>query len=546
VRPFPREVSAASASGRSAGSGTGRRDRFVRQAGLTSLAAAASVASGLVLDVTVAASFGAGRATDAFFVAARIPFALVTMLLVSANQALVPTFSVSLVKRGERETWRLATRLIIAVLVGGGLLVALIGVAAEPLMRVTAPGLSADQVTLAASLARITFAIVPLVGVAEVLRAVLNARRATVAPAAMDVVMNGLAACLIIATAHGDIHRVAVAFVAGAAAQLAYLLAVAYAHGFRLQPTLSLRDPELLATARLCVRPMVGAGLNPVARVGEQLMVSFLPSGSISVLNYGYRLISAVGGTVFFRSVMVTVLPRLSEATARDDEAEVKRLAGLGVRLMLTVSIPLTAFLAVLAKPAVLVVFQRGSLTRDGASLLGLVLAIYSASLIGSAIQRALLAPFFARLDTRTPLRNTTYGIVANLLFLPAFVLPFGLHSANAVLGVALAYSLAQYVNVAHAWFRVRGVVGDPLAGVSGWLTRLLCASLVSGGVMAGAYAVFRLDTPWPRTELLARTAGVGAGGLVVLGAAALLLSRAEVVWFRGRLRPDRRRLEGA
>lgn len=65
----------------------------MRQSGLTSVAAAAAVASGLVLDVSIAASFGAGRATDAFFVAARIPLGLVAIVMVAANQALVPSIS---------------------------------------------------------------------------------------------------------------------------------------------------------------------------------------------------------------------------------------------------------------------------------------------------------------------------------------------------------------------------------------------------------------------------------------------------------------------
>ena len=143
----------------------------------------------------------------------------------------------------------------------------------------------------------VTFATVPLVGIAEVMRALLNAKRTFVAPAAMSVVMNGLAALVVLASA-GDIRRVAVAFVAGAAAQAVFMLVIAWWHGFRYQPSLRLNEAPLIALGRLSIRPSVGAGLNPVARIGEQLMLSFLPVGSISLQTYGYRLISAIGGTV--------------------------------------------------------------------------------------------------------------------------------------------------------------------------------------------------------------------------------------------------------
>jgi peptidoglycan biosynthesis protein MviN/MurJ (putative lipid II flippase) len=253
-------------------------------------------------------------------------------------------------------------------------------------------------------------------------------------------------------------------------------------------------------------------------------VVSFLPVGSVSVLGYGSRLIMAIGGTVFFRSVIVTVIPRLTSASTRGDDREVLRISVATVRLMLAISIPLTAFLAILGQPMVRILFERGSLTRSGAELLGLVLAVYSASLVGSAVQRALLAPFFARLDTRTPLRNTVYGIAANLVLLPLCVLPFG-RSAHAVVGVAIAYSLAQYVNVGHAWYRLRRVVGDPLQGSGPWALRVVGLSAASAAVMAAAYVLLRLDQPWHRPELMVRTAATGAGGLLALGLGALLVA---------------------
>ena len=113
-------------------------------------------------------------------------------------------------------------------------------------------------------------------------------------------------------------------------------------------------------------------------------MVSFLPPGSITVLNYGYLVISAVGGTVFFRSVIVALVPRLTDAHNLGGQAEVRRFTGLGMRIMLAISLPLTAFMAVLARPAAIAVFERGSFKLASAELLGTVLAVYAVSLVGS------------------------------------------------------------------------------------------------------------------------------------------------------------------
>jgi putative peptidoglycan lipid II flippase len=499
----------------------------VRQSGLTSIAAALAIASGLLLDVVVVKRFGATGRTDAFVQAALIPLGLVAIAMVGANQALVPTITTWLLQRGRAETWRLCSVLLGAAVVGGAALVAVAALIAWPLMRGISWGFTAEQVDLAASLTRVMFLIVPLVAVAEIFRALLNARYSFFAPAFMNVVMNGVATVMVVLW--GDtLQAVAWAYVAGAAAQAVFMLVTAMVRGFRPRATFAVRDPEVRAAGRLLVRPLAGAGLNPLARVAERALVSFLPSGALTLLAYGYRLISAIGGSVLFRSVMVALLPRLTEEAHRDDVREFRRTTNLGVRIMLAISIPLTTLMAVLSVPATIAIFNRGNLGRDDAELLGVALAVYAASIVGSAWQRALLAPFFARKDTRVPLRNTVYGVVANLALVPLLVLPFGRDSADGIIGVAAAYSIAQYVNVAHAWYRMRRDLGIRLEGMRSFVARLVAATAVMTGVLVAGYAGLDLGAPHGRWELLALTCAVALAGLVTLAVTLRLIGGGE------------------
>jgi putative peptidoglycan lipid II flippase len=519
-------------------------DRAIfRQSGLTGAAAAAGVVAGLVLDISIAYRFGARTNTDAFFVAARIPLGLIAVVMAAANQALVPAFRTSLTQGGERSTDRLISMILAVVLIVGAALVLLSFLIAVPLMHATAPGIKASEVNLAASMVPVVFAMVPLVAIAEVMRAYLNARYAFVAPALMTVVLNGLAAALILIlplAGWKDIHLVAVAFLAGAAAKAVFMCVMAVRQGLKIRPALDLGDEQLRSIGKLHVRPLGAAGLNPVARIGEQLMVSFLPVGSITILNYGYLVISALGGTVFFRSVIVALIPRLTDAHNRDGQAEVRRFTGLGIRIMLAISLPLTAFMAVLGVPAAIAVFFRGQFTLASAELLGTVLMVYSISLVGSALQRALLAPFYARLDTRTPLHNAFYGVAANLLLLPVLVLPFGLHNTMAIIGVALAYSLAQYVNVGHAWYRLTRTDGNPASGVVPFALKLVVASAASAAVMIGgaiALNLYDASRNFDRVQLLIRTPIVGLVGMAVLLSVMYLLAGREIAGWRTVLR---------
>jgi putative peptidoglycan lipid II flippase len=514
----------------------------VRQSGLTSIAAALAIASGLLLDIVVVKRFGATGQTDAFVQAALIPLGLVAIAMVGANQALVPTVTTWLIREGTDETWRLCSVLLCAALVGGAVLAGLAALIAWPLMRVISLGFSTEQVDLAASLTRVMFLIVPLVAVAEVLRALLNATYSFFAPAFMNVIMNVVAAAIVVGWG-SSLSVVAWAYVAGAAAQAAFMLIIAVKRGFRPRATVAVRDARVRAAGRLLVRPLAGAGLNPLARVGERALVSFLPAGALTLLAYGYRLISAIGGSVLFRSVMVAVLPRLTEEDRRGDSGSFRATTQLGVRIMLAISIPLTALMAVLSVPATIALFNRGNLSRDDASLLGLALAVYALSIVGSAWQRALLAPFFAKMNTRIPLRNTVYGVVANLAFVPLLVLPFGRDSADGIIGVAAAYSLAQYVNVAHAWYRMRHDLRLRLDPMRAFVGRLIAGTAAMTAVLVAGYALADLGAPHGRWLLLALTSLVAIAALATLGLTLKVIGGGEFTdltrsFGRGRPRP--------
>lgn len=504
-----------------------RRGRsLLRQAGSTSVVAGLAVLTGFLLDVVIAATYGAGPITDAFFVAARLPLGVGALVVAAANQALVPAFAMSLGKRSEAATWRLASIIITTTLVGGAALVALVSLIARPLVTITAPGLPASEATLAAQLMPVTFAMVPLVMSSEVLRALLNARFSFVVPAATNLALSGTAAAVILLTRHHP-QAIAWAYLAGAVVQLTFISVFALRNGFRYRPSLRLRDDHFQSVVRLSVRPIVAGGLNPLTRIAEQVLLSYLPTGSITIVAYGYRLISAVGGTIFFRSVMVTLLPRLSAAESKP--AELNRLTAQGLRIMLGLSLPLTALIAVLATPMALVVFQRGRFTAANAILLGALISVYAFSLVGSGVQRALLAPFFALLDTKTPLRNTIYGVVANLALLPVAVGAIAAAGGPPVLGVGVAYSLSQYVNVGHAAYRVRSIAGSPWRGLGSFVLKVALASGLSALVMLPMELWLGLDRPQPRLVALAGLVAVGLVGLAVMGGALGLLFMNEI-----------------
>ena len=482
----------------------------VRQSGITSAVAMLGVFSGLLLDLAWTSVFGLGKESDAWVLALRVPLSVTAIAMVVANQVLVPTFAAWSTRLEQREQARAQSAVLLAVSGFAIALATLLTVFARPIVAGIAPGFAEvpGKLELAATMTQIIAWYIPCVLMAEVLRCWLNAHLVVGFPAAMTLVLNLVAGVLILAFAHGNEHMVPLAYVAGSMVQVLAMAGMALAKGWR--PALpDFRHPEVTHTFRLFGRPTAGAALNPVVRILEVGIASGLPQTSTTLLHFGTRLAAAVGGTVVFRSVIVSVLPRISRAYGRADIAAFRTMTRLGLRLMFLLSVPMTILGVVLAPGLTDLVFSLvPKFGERQVQLLGVLLALYSLSFIGAGVQRALLAPFYAMRDTKTPWRNVLYGMLANvvLLLLGARLLD---SSAESIYLFPVAYSLAQCVNVAHAWWCMRRVPGlermpllVPLAG-----------SLASGFAGAGvALLILRLaptDPPFLR-PVLATLVGLG------------------------------------
>lgn len=529
----------------------GARRGFIGQSATSSVAALIAMLTGLMLDVAVSVHFGAGRQSDAFFASSRIPVGLAALLMTVAVQAWVPQFVRDRREHGTRSFTIFASRLLTAVTLIGLVIWGAASLLARPLIQLTAPGLSSPETHLAASMVPAIFLVVPLVAAAEVVRGALNATYSFVAPAGMNIAMNIPAAAIILVAGGHDIRLVSWAYVIGAGIQLVAILAVAWAHGVRIHPSLVLSDPRVWRTIRFTGRPTVSAGLNLANRTAEQAVASFLPPGSITILSYAQRLISALGGGTFFRPITVALLPRLADAEHAGQDKRVVDILYRAVRLIIVVALALTAFTVALAGPTIHFVFHRGNFTEGKIDLLALTFAVYGFSLLGSGLQRVLLAPFYARLDTRTPLRNTCYGVIVDLALLYPCMAIFGLDSPNAVIGVAIAYSISQYYIVWHAWLRLRKTLPLHARDVAGFTVRALLVTAVATVVMYGLCEVLDVDSIKGRWLLFTVTAAIAVVGTAILFGFGLALAppaaRAKVLRRFGREpRPPGRHALGA
>ncbi len=458
-----------------------RKPGLLRSGALVSVMTLISRVLGLMRDIVIAGLFGAGAGADAFFVAFKIPNFLRRLFAEGAfNQAFVPVLSEY---RSQRD--RQAVRGLIDSVAGTlGLtlsgMTALAIVAAPVLVWVFAPGFSQlpEKQALTAEMLRITFPYLLLISLTAFAGSILNSYDRFAIPAFTPVLLNlSLIATALWLTPFMEEPAMALAWgvlIAGCA-QLLFQLPFLARIGLMPRPKVRWKDEGVGRIMKLMAPALFGVSVSQINLLLDTVLASFLVSGSVSWLYYSDRLVELPLG-VFGIAVATVILPSLSTKHAEKSGEAFAKTLDWAVRMILLIAVPAALALTVLAEPLLFTLFQYGAMTVHDVDMAALSLRAYAVGLLAFMLIKVLAPGFYARQDTRTPVKIGIIAMVANMLF--NLLLVFWLDHA----GLALATSLSAFLNAGLLWLTLRreGVfVWQP-----GWV-RYLLQLIPAAGVMA-------------------------------------------------------------
>ncbi len=456
--------------------------------------------TGLVRENLMARIFGASVATDAFFVAFRIPNLLRRLFAEGAfSQAFVPILGEFKAQRSADETRALVDH-VATVLTWVLLAVTLVGIVATPAVVwllagglksdrcgiATASGVVDDGFDLAVLLTRFMFPYIALIGLVAGASAILNTWRRFAVPAFTPVLLNlSFIACSLFVAPHVDppVLALALAVVIGGIAQLAFQIPALVRVGMLPRIGFGLKiafaDPGVRRVLKQMVPATFAVSIAQISLIINTNIASRLACGSVSWITYADRLMEFP--TALLGVALGTVLlPSLSSANAEGRTDEVSDLLDWGMRLSFLLALPSSLGLWLLAEPLTATLFHYGKFTALDVAATQHAVTAYGVGLIGLILVKILAPGFYARQDIRTPVKIGVVVLVGtqlmNLLFVPMF--------AHA--GLALAIGLGACVNAAMLFvgLRVRGVY-RPKAGWPGFAARLTLALVALGLFLA-------------------------------------------------------------
>ena len=471
---------------------------------------------GYVRDFLIARIFGASLATDAFFVAFKIPNLLRRMFAEGAfSQAFVPVLSAFKNKNSPDDTRRLidsvSTLLFLALVV-----VAALGMAAAPLIvYVTAPGFAADpeKYALTVTMLRITFPYIAFISLVALAAGVLNTWNRFSVPAITPALLNVafiLGALLFADRFDPPVLVLAWAVFVGGALQLVFQVPFLLKLGLLPRWRLDLSHPGVRRVLFLMAPAAFGVSVSQISLLINQVFASFLATGSVSWLYYADRLMELPAG-VLGVALGTILLPSLSKYHADANQAEYQRLLDWGLRLTVLLAVPAAAALAVLALPLIAALFHYGRFAAEDAWMTRQALVAYSVGLIGMILVKILAPGFYARQNVVTPVKIGIATLFATQAMNLVFIGPLK-HA-----GLALAIGLGACLNAFLLFSILRK--HKIYAPQPGWLafTLKIAASVAFMAVVL--FTTMGEDGWWLAAPGLHKLAAIL--GLVALGAAA-------------------------
>ncbi|MEI6413951.1 MAG: murein biosynthesis integral membrane protein MurJ [Pseudomonadota bacterium] len=439
--------------------------------------------SGFVRDMLVARLFGADAAVDAFLIAFKIPNFLRRLFGEGAfSMAFVPVLGEYKAQRSLAELRRFIDD-VAGTLGGVLLLVTALGIWGAPFwVSLFAPGFRADpeKFALASDMLRLTFPYILFISLTAFAGGILNTHRRFGIPAFTPVLLNlSLMGGALWLSPHLERPIMALAWGVLIAGILQLGFQLPFLHQIRLlpRPRFNPRDEGVRRVIGLIIPALFGVSVTQINLLVDSLFSSFLPTGSITWLYYSDRLMEFPVG-VLGAALGTVILPSLSRDHASQNPSAFNRTLDWGLRWVALMGLPAAVGLGVLAGPLLAVFFHAGAFTGQDVVMSARSLMAYALGLPAFLLIKVLAPGFYARQDTRTPVRIAVVTLVVNMLLNLALFRPLG-H-----VGLALSTSLAAWLNAGLLYGQLRKTgIYHPLA--SGRMTlQGLIAALLMGGIL--------------------------------------------------------------
>jgi putative peptidoglycan lipid II flippase len=481
-----------------------------QEMGWAALIMAASILAsrfmGLFRDKAISFLFGATKESDLYFAAFVIPD-FINYLLAGGyfSITLIPLLA-AYFERNEDDGWKFFSTVFTWIGTVIVLLTAVCMFYAPQLARLAAPGLDAEAQTRLAFFLRIIMPAQICFLLGSCLTAILYLRKQFLIPALTPLTYNFFIILGGIVLRARGMEGFCWGVLAGAVLGNLLLPYMAVRQGGSLKLHPSFRHPGLKNFCFLALPLMLGQSIVVLDEQFLRIFGSLVGSGAISWLNYARRIMLVPVGVVA-QAAGVATYPFLADLVARKQSARFNRTLHDALQSVLTILVPLSIWMMVVAEPTIRLIFQQGHFGPSDTQQTARVLQVFLVVVFCWGFQQILGRAFYARQDTITPV---VIGTITTVASIPIFYF-FTLHWRAIGVAAASSASIVLYTSALSLWWRYRSGK-DLFSGLGVDLLKLTAISIVSSGPAIWVVSSTRID--WGSHVYLEALSSILASGI--------------------------------
>jgi putative peptidoglycan lipid II flippase len=502
-----------------------------RNTAIFSIATGVSRIAGLAREIVAAGFFGTKGPASAYTIASQIPNLVANLFANAAlSAAFVPVFT-ELLQRGRRkEAFRLASTLFWVMLIGLGALTAVFVLAAGVIMPLfTGSAFNSELDALTVGLSRVLFPVILLLGLNGLLVGILQSYDHFTIPAISPAVWNIVIIVLLVLLhphfhggyENGDaLYALAIAVLIATFIQMGMAFAALGRIDFRLQFSIDWRDPRIARVFALMLPVTIGLGIVNLDQLINSVFGTLVNAQAPRAIDNAFRIYMLPQG-LFSVAVATVLFPTLSRMASNRDVAPMRRAIGIGMRQINLLLIPSAAFLVVLTKPVVRLVFERGQFNAQSTHFVSIALFWFALSLPFGGLNLLLTRVFFAVQRPWIPTRLAALNIVVDIVVSVALYKPLGI--AGLIIGTLAANAVMTWLQLQ----RLRVGFNGRLEGAQTTMitVRILAASAIMAGVSYGVWRALDALLGGSLAAQIVSVGGAAAAGVFVYARAVLAMS---------------------
>ena len=353
----------------------------------------------------------------------------------------------------EEEANTFTSNLINLIILIGLFIFTVVFIFAKSIVMIFASGFDNETLVLAVKLTRITIISIFFNGVISIITGYLQIKNRYLLSAIFGLPANLIVIVSILLSKTLGVTTLAIGYVMAIAIQLILLLIIMKQERFQYTLVFEFRNNNIKSIIHMGIPLILGVSINEINILIDRTIASKVAIGGISALNYSSKLNGLIQG-VFVMSISTVLYPILSKMSVGKDFPGIKRVLKQSINAISLLIIPAIVGSMVFSTEIISILFGRGAFSQDAITMTSTALRYYSIGMLGIGLQDIISKVFFSLEDMKTPMINSTIGIIVNI------ILNIILSKYLGIGGLALATSIASYCTVALLLINLRKKVG--------------------------------------------------------------------------------------